>query len=206
MPGDRLRTEAATTHAFAVQVDCATVKTFPGDPGRVATVLPGRGYSPAAPLLHYVTMLLMERGWTVRQVWWDEGDKTSVEAAVARARRELDAVTAPVHLVVAKSLGTMALPDAAERGLPGVWLTPILNDPKIAAALRRLSVPALLVGGTADPLWDSDVAHAGSVEVLEVVGADHSLEFGGAVIPAIAALRLVMERMASFVDNLRGAD
>jgi hypothetical protein len=44
------------------------------------------------------------------------------------------------------------------------------------------------------------------VEVLEVVGADHSLEFGGAVIPAIAALRLVMERMASFVDNLRGAD
>src|SRR5450759_600262 len=113
----------------------------------------GPGVLAGGSLLHYATMLLMERGWTVRQVWWDEGDKTSVEAAVARARRELDAVTAQVHLVVAKSLGTMALPDAAERGLPGVWLTPILNDPKIAAALRRLSVPALLVGGTADPLW-----------------------------------------------------
>jgi hypothetical protein len=100
-------------------------------------MLPGRGYSPAAPLLHYATMLLVERGWTVHQVWCYEAAKTSVEAAVARARHQLDAVGA---------------------------------------------------------------------EVLEVAGADHSLEFGGAVAPAIAALRLVMERMASFVDNLPGAD
>lgn len=192
--------------AIAAQVDCATVKTFPGDPGRVATMLPGRGYSPAAPLLHYATMLLVERGWTVHQVWWDEAAQTSVEDAVERARHELDAVTAPVHLVIAKSLGTMVLPDAAERGLPGVWLTPILNDPRMAAALLQLSAPTLLIGGTADPLWDSDVAAASSAEVLEVAGADHGLEFGGAVAPAIAALRLVMERMASFVDNLPGAD
>ena len=30
-------------------------------------------------------------------------------------------------LVVAKSLGTLALPWAVERGLPGVWLTPLLR-------------------------------------------------------------------------------
>ncbi len=76
----------------------------------------------------------------------------------------------------------------------------------MAAALLQLSAPTLLIGGTADPLWDSNVAAASSAEVLEVAGADHSLEFGGAVAPAIAALRLVMERMASFVDNLPGAD
>lgn len=142
----------------------------------------------------------------MHQVWWDEAAKTSVEAAVTRGRHQLDAVTAPVHLVIARSVGTMVLPDAAERGLPGVWLTPILNGPRMAAALLQLSAPTLLIGGTADPLWDSNVAAASSAEVLEVAGADHSLEFGGAVAPAIAALRLVMERMASFVDNLPGAD
>jgi len=103
-------------------------------------------------------MLLKKRGWTVHQVWWDEAAKTSVEAALTRARHQLDAVTAPVHLVIAKSLGTMVLPDAAKRGLPGVWLTPILNDPRMAAALLQLSAPTLLIGGTADPLWDSPTA------------------------------------------------
>jgi len=86
----------------------------------------------------------------VHQVWWDEAAKTSVEAAVTRGRHQLDAVTAPVHLVIAKSVGTMVLPDAAERGLPGVWLTPILNGPRMAAALLQLSAPTLLIGGTAD--------------------------------------------------------
>ena len=31
-------------------------------------------------------------------------------------------------LIVAKSLGTPALPWAVERGLPGVWLTPLLKE------------------------------------------------------------------------------
>jgi pimeloyl-ACP methyl ester carboxylesterase len=181
------------------------MKTYPGDPGRVATVLPGKGYSPAAPLLHYATMLLRDRGWTVRQLWWDKTEMSTEEAAVARARRELDAVTAPVHLVVAKSLGTLALPIAAEMGLPGVWLTPILTDPGVAAALSRIEVPALLIGGTADPFWVSDVARGERLQVLEIAGADHGLEFGGAVLPAIAALRKVTEAMASFVDDIPGA-
>jgi pimeloyl-ACP methyl ester carboxylesterase len=171
----------------------------------VATVLPGQRYLHGAPLLHFAAMLLTERGWTVRQVLWHDGDRTSPDAAATQARRELDAVTAPVHLVVAKSLGTMALRDAAERGLPGVWLTPILTDPAIAAALLRISAPTLLIGGTEDPFWDSTLAHRPGVEVLDVVGANHSLEVGGAVAPSLAALRVVMQRMASFLDNLPSA-
>ncbi len=32
------------------------------------------------------------------------------------------------------------------------------------------------MGGTADPLWDGAVAAASGAQVLEVEGADHSLE------------------------------
>ncbi|MHB8184592.1 MAG: hypothetical protein ACYDDU_00645 [Dermatophilaceae bacterium] len=39
------------------------------------------------------------------------------------------------------------LPLAVERGLPGVWLTPILTEASIATAVRDLSAPSLLVGG-----------------------------------------------------------
>ncbi len=155
-----------------------------------------------APLLYYATMLLVDRGWTVRPIHWDHGDRTSIEAATEQARRELDAVSAPVHLVVAKSLGTVALPDAVERGLPGVWLTPILTDPRIAAAVGGLSAPSLLVGGTADPAWDGDLAHASAAHVLEVIGADHGLDFGSSVDPSLDALRLVIDRIASFVNAL----
>ena len=165
-------------------------------------MLPGLRYSPSAPLLHYATMLLVERGWTVRHLVWDDGDQTTVAAAVEQARLALDAVNAPLHLVVAKSLGTFALPYAVERGLPGVWFTPILTDSRIAAAVRRLWAPSLLIGGTVDPSWDRDVALVASGEVLEVAGADHSLELGASLERSLDALRLVMGRMGSFVDAM----
>jgi hypothetical protein len=178
------------------------VKIFPGDPGRVATVLPGLGYSPVAPLLFNATALLIERGWTVQQVWWEDAERTSADAALGQARRALDAVTAPLHLVIAKSLGTFAMPIAAERGLPGVWLTPILTDASNAAAVPRLSAHSLLVGGTTDRTWDADVAREGPGSILELAGADHSLQIATSVGESVEALRAVTRRMAHFIDEL----
>ncbi|HEY6737831.1 MAG TPA: hypothetical protein VI076_03205, partial [Actinopolymorphaceae bacterium] len=43
-----------------------------GDPERVAIVLPGRGYTPAGPLLHYARAVLVHHGWTVQEIWWPE--------------------------------------------------------------------------------------------------------------------------------------
>lgn len=174
----------------------------PADPARVATVLPGLRYSPSAPLLRYATLLLVERGWTVNPVTWRHGDRTTPDDAIEQSRRELAAVDAPVHLVVAKSVGSFALLDAVELGLPGVWLTPILTDARLAVAVRRLAAPALLVGGTADPSWDRAAARLAMGEVLEIEGGNHSLEVGASLEPSLDALRLVMTRMAAFVDAL----
>jgi hypothetical protein len=47
-----------------------TERAAPGAP--VATLLPGRGYGPQAPLLYYTRLLLRGRGWAVRTVDWDK--------------------------------------------------------------------------------------------------------------------------------------
>jgi hypothetical protein len=178
------------------------MRMYEGDPGRVCSVFPGRGYTPDRSLLYYCRMLLLDRGWTVREIWWADGDKTSSEAALAQAREELDAVSSGLHLVVAKSLGSFTLPLAVERSLPGVWLTPILTESLIATAARDLSAPSLLVGGTKDRLWDGAVARQSAADVLELDGANHSLELGESVGPSLAALQQVVGRVTTFVDRL----
>lgn len=165
---------------------------------RVATVLPGRGYTCDAPLLHYTRLLLRTRGWTVRTVRWRV--PPSPAQLLDAAPDLLDAVQASQHLVVAKSLGTWVLPLAVERGLPGVWLTPLLREDRLLQAARASSSPTMLVGGSADPSWDSGAAAASGQRVLEVAGADHSLEVVGDVAASIQALQLVVAEVADFLD------
>ncbi|MFD7022276.1 hypothetical protein [Promicromonospora sukumoe] len=158
------------------------ISTSAGDPGRVVSVLPGSGYTAQGPLLWYPASALRAAGWTVRTfVWdgtpgWDEA--RDVYGQVLRDVRMPDGGR---HLVVAKSLGTFALPVAVELGLPGAWLTPVLAGDAsgpVRDALLAGSAPALIAGGTADRLWDGDLAASSGAEVLEVDDGDHSLEVG----------------------------
>lgn len=173
-------------------------------PRRVATILPGRAYTPGFPLLRYCIMLLVDRGWLVREVCWEHGDRATPEEAAREAARALDQVSARQHLVVAKSLGGFALPHAVERGLPGVWLTPVLTSPAVAGAVARLTVPSLVVAGTADQVWDSHADIGPGARVLELSGADHGLEYGTDVHRALDALRQVVDAVAVFLDELDG--
>jgi len=180
------------------------VMEHPGDPSRVATILPGRAYTPRFPLLRYCVMLLVDRGWSVREVCWEHGERATPEEAARESARALDQVSARRHLVVAKSLGGCALPHAVERGLPGVWLTPVLTSPEVAEAVARLTAPSLVVGGTADALWDSQVDIGPGAKVLELSGADHGLECGTDVHRTLDALRQVIDAVAAFLDELDG--
>jgi pimeloyl-ACP methyl ester carboxylesterase len=93
-------------------------------------------------------------------------------------------------IVVGKSMGTLAAADAAEHGWPGIWLTPLLEDAEAVLALRRRTAPALLIGGTADSMWNGRIARELSDDVLELDGADHGLakiEHAQQVVNAVAA-------------------
>ncbi|MFE2420553.1 alpha/beta hydrolase [Streptomyces hokutonensis] len=180
-----------------------------GAPDRVAVVVPGVGYTPAMPLLHFARAVLLQHGWTVQELWWRIPDDFSrftveeriawVEAEVARA---VDAEAGACRLVVGKSLGSLGCGVAAERGIAAAWLTPVLTIDQVVRGLGRAQAPTLLVGGDADKLWDSRVAGSVGHEVLEIPGADHSLELAGDAEGSVDVLRKVVSRLDRFVGSL----
>ncbi|NNM44702.1 hypothetical protein [Knoellia koreensis] len=150
------------------------------DPVGTVILLPGRGYGVQLPVLHYPATVLASLGWHVQAVAWQADDLDVDDApAFAAGAAELCLEAAPSDrvLVVGKSLGTFAAPWARARGIPGIWLTPILTQPTVRDALAPGGPPGLLVGGTADEgAWDSSAARATGLTVLELAGLDHSLE------------------------------
>jgi hypothetical protein len=163
-----------------------------------ATLLPGRGYGPQAPLLYYARLLLRARGWTVQVVDWEKapGLDPADHAAVAAFAGEVLATADPARdVVIGKSLGSLALPAAAARGVPGIWLTPLLGVEDVRRAAARAPASTLLIGGTADPYWDGAAAAATGAAVLEVPGADHSLERPGDLNGTLDVLAAVLSRI-----------
>jgi hypothetical protein len=118
----------------------------------------------------------------VLHVEWDEDALSQGEASHVRqsADAALDqAINDHPVLVVAKSLGTLALPWAVENGLPGVWLTPLFRDVTVITAVEDAQQHTLLVGGTADPHWQVPAATGPGVTIIELPGADHGLQQPG---------------------------
>ena len=150
---------------------------YQGDPARTAIVLPGRMLA-GMPINAFAIDAVWKQGWRAILVW-DEYLGSSQDM-VAWVRERLDAAATYAgdggeRLVIGKSLGTLAAGAAAERGWRAVWLTPLLNQPPFVEMLRARTQPALLVGGTNDPAWDSALARSLSDDVLELEGADHGL-------------------------------
>jgi len=146
-------------------------------------IVPGRAYGPQAPLLDLAGEALADRdaavetiNWTVPEGLLDIGPEPFVRAHVSAALHRL-ASTAPAAqpVIIAKSLGTHAATLAAERELPAIWLTPLLNIDVLAEAITRNPAPALLIGGTRDPSWLPEVAAATRKTVVTIDGGDHGL-------------------------------
>jgi pimeloyl-ACP methyl ester carboxylesterase len=147
---------------------------YEGDPERTAVALPGAMLA-GMPALWYVFEPLVDEGWRIVLVWDHFLDRTRDPTEWSRARAEAAAEYAgDVRLVIAKSLTTRAAGLAADRGWTGIWLTP-LDDDESVGGLRRRTAPALLIGGTADPMWNGALARELSDDVLELDGADHGL-------------------------------
>ena len=179
----------------------------PDEPVGRAVVLPGgSGYTIDHPLLWWTCQLLAENGWLVATVRWeiDESARADAVSFVAEAaQRALDlAGPADRTLIVGKSFGTFAAPWAVEQGWPGVWLTPVLTEPSIAAALLDGGTSGLLVGGTADGLWDGAIARKSGLDVLEIDDADHILYTDGDWSGSFADLGRTLEAVEHFAAQL----
>ena len=176
-------------------------------PGRSAVLAPGGTNSPDIPLLMYAGLAVKRRGALARPVRWDlaEGgigqQREMVASKVGAAVDELAAATGAAPLVIGKSLGSLAAPVVAARGLPAVWFTPLLTDDLTVAALGRATGPFLLVGGTADPYWDGDVARSLAGDMVEIDGADHSMFMPGRLSATAAVLGQVLTAVEEFLDH-----
>ena len=122
-----------------------------------------------------------------------------------RAQRALDhAPPSELDVVIGKSLSSDAADLAADRELPAVWLTPLLDRPGIIAALARTPLPTLLVGSTADPTWRADLIPDNvMLDRLELDGLDHGLQLPGDPQASLAALKKVVKRIDRFLGALR---
>jgi hypothetical protein len=171
-----------------------------------AVVVPGAKFGPAAGLLLYVGAVVGRRGAMVHRHSWSEEPSDPFEPEIEGwVRTEVTGlldVLGGSPLLIAKSLGTNAAVLAAERSLPAVWLTPVLTVPWIVTALGHATAPFLLVGGTADALWDGELARRLSPHVLEVEGADHGMQLPGPLIDTVAVLGRVVVEVEDFLETI----
>jgi pimeloyl-ACP methyl ester carboxylesterase len=72
--------------------------------------------------------------------------------------------------------------------------------PWVPTALGRATAPFLVVGGTADAMWDGAVARRLSRYVLEIQGADHGMYLPGPLTDSIALLGQVVAAIDEFLD------
>ena len=167
-----------------------------------AVVIPGRLFGPGTPLLMYSGDLVAARGARLHRHEWTEQPPDGLDDYEPWVRAQILPLPADETLLIGKSLGTNAAALAAERDLPAVWFTPLLTHQPVASALFRATAPFLLIGGTADPLWDGELGRSLTPHVFEVPGADHGMYVPGPVTASIAVLAQVIDAVTEFLDEI----
>ncbi|MGZ4353166.1 MAG: alpha/beta hydrolase [Gaiellaceae bacterium] len=176
-----------------------SARVFDGAAERGAVFLPGRAIGCEWGPMRLTSLHLHALGWTTMLLSWrpERRPEWVQEQAVAA----LELLGAERALLVGKSLGTFAAAVAADRRLPAIWFTPLLNEQPVVEALERSEAPTLLVGGTHDEAYDPQLVERLPVESLTVVGADHSLEFADAY-ETLELQRRILNRVDAFVRDL----
>jgi hypothetical protein len=193
-----------------VSADASGPEAFPAaihrpDAPRRVVLLPGARYPTRAPLLWFAREVAVARGFGVLEVL-DEPAAGEDPFAWARdrAQRALDHEPSGFDVVIGKSLASDTADLVAARGLPAVWLTPLLDRPGVLAALAATTRPTLLVGGTADPTWRPDALPDNvMLDRLELAGLDHGLQAPGDPDASLSALRKVVKKVDRFLGALR---
>jgi hypothetical protein len=171
---------------------------------RTALVIPGANGCHYTPTLWFASQAAQLRGAHVQRVSWSQPVPASAAergpwtaGQVEPVLRELDR-----PLIIATSLGTICTGLAADRGLPGVWLTPLLHRSEVVDGLRRNTAPCLLVGATDDGSWRPGLARELSPHVFEVEGGDHGLHVPGPLANSAAVLGEMATAVERFLDEI----
>ena len=188
--------------------------------GRLALIQAGFGYGLDLPLLYYARRtvraaeyrcLCVDLRYTTNQSFLalaDEAREEYFKRDIERITERLGKEGSPPSLAMGKSLGTTVIHRLLLRGALAEdcrlgLLTPGTEWPAIAETLVGGASPALVVGGTADPLFlavdRTRLSARRGLDIMEVEGADHSLETGD-LGRDLATLTMVIHRIGVFIE------
>jgi len=175
---------------------------------RLMVLLPGRGYTVAAPLLHYSFNIGWNHGYDVLQVSYGfhaAQSSLNVEDMPAIHQESVQAVTQALEagayaelVLVGKSLGTpiaAMLANQQPTATKALLLTPIQKCYQLVKA-----TPTLAVIGPADRVYEGGMAVDTDIVTWKVYeGLDHSLEKPGDLAASLAILADIMQTCATFI-------
>jgi hypothetical protein len=180
----------------------------------LAIILPGAGYTTQAPLLHFCTGLFYSKGFDVLHLNYsfnrEEQSALSGEGLADAVRHVMDDALKNKgydhYYIVAKSIGTMALPyllkDQSFLDAKAVWMTPLLQKEFVLSAMAAGSHKGLCIIGDQDPYftWEriERVKENPNLTIKVVGGGDHRLELSGDPIQSIDVLRDIISDINQF--------
>jgi predicted alpha/beta-hydrolase family hydrolase len=181
---------------------CAALR-HDGDPDRCAVLLPGQFYPTRAPVLWFAREAVAAQGWSALEILGEPGEHPDPLDWERRCAESALAHTGDARmLVIGNSLASLLAAEVSDRGLSAAWLTPLLTEAAVTDALARTESPTLLMGGTEDRLWRRDaIPENPALEVLELPGADHSLQRRGDPHANLDALRKVADAVARLASQ-----
>jgi dienelactone hydrolase len=192
-----------------------------GRASHLALILPGLFYTCDKPLLYYPTQLFLWREADVLQLWRDysslDAASTSREEQVGSLISDCQALLEAGrsqkdyagYILVGKSLGTIGLAYLLSRlageTVAAIWLTPLLQQPRLVQAAANASAPGLFITGSGDPNYDAQamarIRQATGAESLIIQDADHSMEIPGDITRSLFVMQKVLQGIADFLDS-----
>ncbi len=188
---------------------------------KTALVFPGLAYNTSMPLLHYSIQAILASGLNVLTVDYDYSNnpeflEQTMQSQADWMTREVETAIRVVTEVedqdiaclVGKSLGTLALGHLLEtyvdlRDAKTIWLTPLIKNPELMEQMLSYMKDAVLVIGTKDSHYDSDIIDRLNATTLSsgivVDGANHSLEIEGDVTKSLRVLMQVVTIIQQFL-------
>jgi len=185
------------------------------DTSHLALVFPGYGYGVDMPVLYYPIRLLSDRGADVlmldllykdieafraasneEQSQWIAADALALLETGLR-QKAYDRVT-----LIGKSMGTLAMGWLVETETQApfrecIWLTPLVQDPRLQQQISACATRGLMVIGDADRFYDAEILEriedASGNPSLIIPNADHALLIPGKVEDSLHALEYLIE-------------
>lgn len=185
---------------------------------KLAILLPGAGYTVQAPMLHYATGVLINRGFDVLHVNYQYNDSFYDDFGTEELNK---AINYDVNLVldyilqdksyddyclIGKSIGTMAMRSVLDRdgfkSAKAVWMTPLIHRDDVLNAMVSSQNNGLCFIGDNDWCYSSErfakIEENPNITSKLIPNVNHSLEYNEDALSSIDVLKDVIRAIEDF--------